>query len=170
MRSRMLLVAGLGLAMLVPVGRVEAQQKTTCEARADFDFKPGFRREGNSGTFTTNGETGTVTCDGPVNGKMPTGPGTYGAHGDYGTKDPDDCSNAEGIYLNSITVPTADGPQTVKNKGPWVVGVFRGSGAFGGEFKGETADGTFEATPKEGDCVTSPMTKLDITLRWTLKG
>jgi hypothetical protein len=169
MKLRILLFATLTLALLAPVGPVEAQQRTTCEARSDFDFKPGFWREGNSGTFTTNGETGTVTCNGPVNGKMPTGPGSYGAYGDYGTKDPDNCSNAEGIYHNSITIPTADGPQRVTNKGEWVVGVFRGGGAFGGEFTGETADGTFEGTAKEGDCVTRPMTKMDVTLRWTLK-
>ena len=170
MKLRILLFASLTLGLLAPVGRVEAQQKTTCEARADFDFTPGFWREGNSGTFTTNGEAGTVTCNGPVNGKMPTGPGTYGVQGNYGTKDPDNCSNAEGDYRNSITVPTADGPQKVTNQGRWVVGAFRGGGAFGGEFTGETADGTFEGTPKDGDCVTSPMTKMGVVLRWTLKG
>lgn len=170
MRLRMLLVATLALTLLAPVGRVEADQKTNCEARADFEFRPGFWREGNAGTFTTGGETGTVTCDGPVNGKMPTGPGTYGAYGDYGTEDPDNCSNAEGTYHNSITVPTADGPQKVANQGNWIVGVFRGGGAFGGEFSGETADGTFEATAKEGDCVTKPMTRLNAVLRWTMKG
>jgi hypothetical protein len=170
MKLRALLVAGLALALLAPVGRVEAQPKTNCEAKADFDFKPGFWRDGNSGTWTTNGETGTVTCDGPVNGKKPTGPGTYGAYGNYGTKDPDNCSNAEGVFHNSITVPTADGPQTVTNQGDWVVGAFRGNGAFGGAFTGETADGTFDGTPKQGDCVTTPMTKMGIVLHWTLKG
>ena len=170
MKLRMLLIASLTFTLLAPVGRVEAQRKTNCEAKADFDFRPGFWRDGNSGRFTTNGETGTVTCDGPVTGKMPTGPGTYGVAGNYGTRDPDNCSNAEGDYQNSITIPTADGPQKVRNSGSWVVGAFRGGGAFGGEFTGETADGTFEATPKEGDCVTRPMTKVNAVLHWTMKG
>ncbi len=169
MKRRVVLIASLTLSLIAPLGRAEAQQRTTCEARSEFEFKPGFWRDGNSGTFTTNGETGTVTCDGPINGKMPTGPGTYGASGHYGTKDPDNCNNAEGDYHNSITVPTADGTQKVANDGTWVVGAFRGGGAFGGEFKGETADGTFETTPKEGDCVTSPMTKVNAVLRWTMK-
>ena len=162
-------MAGLLLAVPMVADEATAESGTKCEARADFTFSPGFFREGSTGTWTTNGETGTVTCDGPVNGKMPTGPGTYGASGRYGTANPDDCSNAEGDYQNSITIPTADGPQRVTNQGPWSAGAFQGGGAFGGTFKGETADGSFESTPKEGDCVTKPLTKMDIRLKWTLK-
>jgi hypothetical protein len=166
-----LLVGALVLALTAPAGvdRVAAREKTNCEARADFDFAPGFWREGNSGTFTTNGEKWTVNCDGPVNGKMPTGPGTYGAYGRYGTRDADNCSNAEGDYQNSITIPTADGPQKIRNRGTWAAGAFQGGGAFGGTFTGENADGTFQTTPKEGDCVGSPMTKLSAVVRWTYK-
>ncbi len=165
------LISILALALITPVGggRVEAQESTNCEARFDMFMSPGFWREGNSGTFTTNGEAGVVTCDGPVNGKEPTGPGTFGAHGRYGTQDPDTCSNVEGIYENFMTVPTADGHEKVKNKGDWVAGAFKGGGAFGGRFTGETGDGTFEASPKEGDCVTKPMTGITVVARWTMK-
>jgi hypothetical protein len=171
MRLRLGLVGALALLLTPSVGaeHANAQGKTNCEATAVFEFAPGFWREGNSGTWSSGGETGTATCDGPVNGKMPTGPGTYGAFGRYGTEDPDDCSNAEGVYENSITIPTADGPQRVTNRGPWKAGAFQGGGAFGGSFTGETADGTFETTPKEGDCVTRPLTKTNVKLRWTLK-
>lgn len=173
MKSRRIFVGILALAFIAPAGleQVEAQQKTTCEAKFDrMDVAPGFWRDGNSGTFTTNGETGTVTCNGPVNGKAPTGAGTWGAAGRYGVKDPDTCSNAEGTYENSMTIPTADGPQKVANKGNWVAGAFKGGGAFGGEFTGETGDGTFEVVPKSGDCVTSPMTQISGVVRWTMKG
>jgi hypothetical protein len=172
MNSRVIVVGifALALTALSGVEKLEAQQKTTCEASADFDFSPGFWREGNSGTFTTNGETWPVICNGPVNGKNPTGQGTYGASGRYGTKDPDNCSNAEGVYDAAITIPTADGPQKVKNKGDWVAGAFKGGGAFGGEFTGEAGDGTFETTPKKGDCVSSPMTQIHGVIRWMLKG
>lgn len=169
MKLRMLFIGILAMALMAPAG-VEAQQKpTNCEATVDMDFTPGFWREGNSGTLTTNGETGIVKCDGPVNGKMPTGPGTFGASGRYGTKDPDTCSDVEGVFENSSTLPTANGKENVKNKGTWAAGAFKGGGAFGGEFQGETADGTFEATPKEGDCVSKPMSKMHVIIRWTLK-
>lgn len=171
MKLRLATIGMAGLLLAVPMVTEEAtaESGTVCKARADFTFSPGFVREGNTGTWTTGGETGTVTCDGPVNGKTPTGPGTYGASGKYGTEDPDDCSNAEGVYQNSITIPTADGPQRVTNEGDWTAGAFQGGGAFGGTFTGKTADGSFESTPKEGDCVTKPLTKMDISLRWTLK-
>jgi hypothetical protein len=171
MRTRLVSIgmAGLLLSGLVVADGATAQSRTNCEARATFTFTPGFWREGNSGTWTSDGETGTVTCDGPVNGKRPTGPGTYGASGRYGTEDPDDCSNAEGDYQNSITIPTADGPERVTNRGAWRGGAFQGGGAFGGTFTGQTADGSFEITPTEGDCVTRPVTKVNVVLHWTLK-
>jgi hypothetical protein len=105
-----------------------------------------------------------------VNGEQPTGPGTYSGSGRYGTRDPDTCDDAEGTYEAFITVPTADGSQKVTNKGNWVAGAFKGGGAFGGEFTGENGDGTFEATPKKGDCVSSPMTQIRGVIRWTLRG
>jgi hypothetical protein len=170
MRRRVLFIGLSVMALMAPVG-VKAQQKpTTCESRGDMDISPGFWREGNSGTFTTNGETGTVTCDGPVNGKTPTGPGTFGAAGRYGTNGPDKCDKAEGIFENSMTVPTAGGKENSKNKGTWSAGAFKGGGAFGGEFHGDTGDGTYEVTPKQGDCVSQPMTKIGYVIRWTQKG
>jgi hypothetical protein len=161
----------MALLLAPPVGTVmaETQGKTNCQATGDFEASPGFFRDGNSGTFTTNGETGTVTCDGPVNGKRPTGPGTYGASGRYGTPRPADCGQAAGDYQNSMTIPTADGPQTVKNHGTWSSGAFKSGGAFSGSFTGDTADGTFEVTPEEGDCFSRPMTRFSLALHWTLK-
>jgi hypothetical protein len=172
MKRRLLLVGILATALTAPAAMrpVEAQQKTTCETRVDMDIAPGFWREGNSGTFTTNGETGPVTCNGPVNGKQPSGPGTFGASGKYGTKDADTCSNAEGIYENNITVPTAGGQEKWTDKGTWSAGAFKGGGAFGGEFSSDRVDGTFEVTPKEGDCVSKPLTKINVLIRWTMKG
>ena len=172
-KSRVIIVGILALTLTAPVGleQADAQKATKCEAKFErLDLTPGFWREGNSGTWTTNGETGTLTCDGPVNGKTPTGAGTWGASGKYGTKDPDTCSNAEGTYENSMTIPTADGPYQWTNKGDWVAGVFMGGGAFGGEFTGETGDGTFEVYPKKGDCVSTPLTQLSGIVRWTAKG
>jgi hypothetical protein len=169
MKTRVILVAVLAMTVLAPVGADAQQKPTSCESAVDMDLSPGFWREGNSGTFTTNGETGTVKCNGPVNGKQTTGPGSFGVSGRYGTKDPDTCNNAEGIYRASITVPTADGKEKWTNRGDWAAGAFKGGGAFGGDFTGENGDGTFEVTPKQGDCVSSPMTKIHVTVRWTMK-
>ena len=76
---RMLLVV-VALMVMAPAG-VSAQQPTKCEANFDGDVSPGLSSEPTSGTFTSNGPTGSVVCDGPVNGKRPTGPGTWGRFG-----------------------------------------------------------------------------------------
>jgi hypothetical protein len=172
MKRRLLLVGILATALTAPAGlqKVEAQEKTRCETTVDMDIAPGLWREGNAGTYTTNGETGPVTCTGPVSGKQPTGPGTFSGQGRYGTKDPDTCDNAEGIYNNTMTLPTAGGQVRWADQGTWAAGTFKGGGAFGGDFSSDKVTGTFEVTPKEGDCVSKPLTKISALIRWTIKG
>src|SRR4051794_23774214 len=64
-------------------------QKTQCTFASTITLGPGLSVVPSTGTFSSGGETGTVTCDGPVRGIVPTGPGTLGVEGRYGTKDPD---------------------------------------------------------------------------------
>lgn len=169
MRIRAVLLAVLALALLVPAG-VSAQQATNCKATVDLVLEPGLSNEPSSGTFTSDGETGEVECDGPVNGQEPTGPGTWGVEGHYGTDDPDACtSGGEGDAIQSSTVPTKDGEEKVTNNATFTYGALQGGGTFGGEFTGDKADGTFEVTPTEGDCVSAPITKIRLTLDYTLK-
>src|SRR5581483_3829717 len=97
--------AALTLAV-VPVGparsaRPEAQAppgptQTHCTFTSTIALAPGLSVVPSSGTFTSGGETGTVSCDGPVRGIVPTGPGTLGVEGRYGTRDPDTCFGGEG--------------------------------------------------------------------------
>jgi hypothetical protein len=169
MRIRALMLGVLALALLAPAG-VSAQQATNCKATVDLVLSPGLSNEPGSGTFTSNGETGETECDGPVNGKEPTGKGTFGSEGHYGTEDPDSCtSGGEGDAKQSSTVPTKDGEEKVTNNATFTFGALQGGGTFGGEFKGDKADGTFEVTPTEGDCVSKPITKITVTLDYTLK-
>jgi hypothetical protein len=48
------------------------------------------------------------------------------------------------------------------DKRTWAAGTFKGNGAFGGEWSGERAYGTFDITPTEGDCITKPATKVHV--------
>ena len=169
MRIRATLLGVLALALLTPAG-VSAQQATRCMATVDLELSPGLSNEPSSGTFTSNGETGEVECEGPVNGKEPTGKGTWGVDGHYGTEDPDACTTGgEGDAMQSSTVPTKDGEEKVTNNATFTFGALQGGGTFGGEFTGDNAEGTFEVTPKEGDCVSAPITKITVTLDYTLK-
>src|SRR5207245_2369082 len=44
---------------------------TPCRFEVDATLSPGLSRTPNSGTFTSGGETGTISCDGAVNGEQP---------------------------------------------------------------------------------------------------
>jgi hypothetical protein len=126
------------------------QSDTTCTAEADFTVSPGLSTSGSSGSFTTDGDTGTFDCKGQ-------GKGTLGFSGKYGTKDPDSCSSGgEGTASNSFKF--SDGGGEVTDEVEILYGPFQG-GVIGGSFKGARTSGTFEVTPIEGDCVTKPITK-----------
>ena len=83
-----------GGLLMPPAG--SAQTQTHCTFTSTIALVPGLSVVPSSGTFSSGGETGTVSCDGPVRGIVPTGPGTLGVEGRYGTKDPDTCFGGEG--------------------------------------------------------------------------
>jgi len=49
-------------------------------------------------------ETGTITCNGPVNGKQPTGPGKFGVDGRYGTKGGATCQRGGALGVIAFTI------------------------------------------------------------------
>ncbi len=145
---------------------------TQCTWEFDVVGSPGLSTSPSSGTVVTNGETGTATCDGPVNGNKPTGPGKSGYDGRYGTKDPDTCqSGGEGAGIFSITIPTSTGDQHVKDTdNAYTYGGFKAGSPFSGEFKGRRMSGTFDVQPLDGDCASKPVTKFRVKGKITLDG
>ena len=119
---------------------------------------PGLSIVPSSGTFTSGGETGTVSCDGPVRGIVPTGPGTLGVEGRYGTKDPDTCFGGEGDGRFSFTFPTATG---VGNRSNVFTFSFSLIGLSRSGFSGDGFGGSFDdVEPQDGNCVVRPVTKI----------
>ena len=99
-----------------------------------------------------------MSCDGPVRGIVPTGPGTLGVEGRYGTKDPDTCFGGEGEGRFSFTFPTATG---VGKRSNVFTFSFSLVGLSGSGFSGEGFGGGFDdVEPEDGDCVVHPVTKL----------
>ena len=136
---------------------VEAQQGEHCTAEFSIGLDPGIGSEPSSGTFHSEGESGTITCDGG-------GKGTAGVDGRYGTKDGDSCSaGGEGWGVQSFTL----GGENIKNTITFEFGGLKG-GLVNGTFDGERFSGTFTFTPTAGDCVTSPTTAGDVKLDGTL--
>jgi hypothetical protein len=148
-----------------------ASSGTQCTFENDTVASPGLTASPSSGTITTNGETGTFACGGPVNGKQPTGPGTHGVEGRYGTKNGDTCqSGGEGDAIMSITIPTSSGPEHIKNTFTFDYGPFKAGAPFSGTFHGDRMSGTFEAQPIDGDCASKPVTKFHVKGKGTLNG
>ena len=174
---------GLGVALVVtvawvvpraPVVGADAEQAAPCRFTAEFDMTPGLSLAPTSGAFTSGGETGTITCSGSVDGRMVTGPGSFGADGNYGTTDGDSCvSGGEGSAVQSFTLATGDGPVPVRNVITFTYQPVPGpSGSLAlasGRFHGERFSGTFDVTLVEGDCVTSPVTRVRLEGRGMLR-
>jgi hypothetical protein len=169
-RTSVLMMGAVGLlAAVVPVGPARAASGTTCRFEVDLLITPGLTTSPSSGTFTTQGEKGRMDCDGPVNGQRPTGPGTIGADGRYGTQKAFSCKddgNGEGVM--SITMPRAGGSEHVTTNITYVHGALQGGRLLAGSFKSERYSGTFEARPIEGDCVSSPITRFRLTGQGTM--
>lgn len=135
-----------------------------CLAKLNVVLSPGIGMTPASGTFSSGGETGTATCDGPVNGYMPTGVGTRGEDGRYGVEGPSSCTDLSGVgeWTIVFTIPTTGGSEHVEFpvRGPY--GPLQGGGVMGGTFSGEGMYGHYTATVLEGDCVNSPITKIHL--------
>jgi hypothetical protein len=67
------------LAVLaVPHGRAVGSGGTRCEYVHDPDVSPGISLQGSTGTINDDpAHPGTIECDGPVLGVVPTGPGAF---------------------------------------------------------------------------------------------
>ena len=134
---------------------------TECFIDKDETLSPGLSINPSSGTFATPAD-GVVECHGPVNGHKPTGDGRFSEVGRYGTKDPDTCQGGgEGDGRFVVTIPTDAGDQRFAALFTFTYGEpsTRG-GVVAGRFEGDGFHGTFDATPKEGDCVTRPVTRI----------
>lgn len=148
-------------AAVVGTGAARADSGTTCSVKNPVTLTPGVSLQGSTGTFESK-TIGTVTCDGPVNGVKPTGPGTFLDKGNYGTQDPDDClGGGEGTGSYTMVFPTARGKKTVVLAFTLEFGApSTQGGLIGIHTKGDGFVGEFGGTPTAGDCVTAPVTKV----------
>jgi hypothetical protein len=172
MRKAVLTMPVVALTLLGPVGggaAAGAPGQTTCRFAFDNTLSPGLSAAPGSGTFSSGGETGTVDCTGPVDGLSPTGTGSFGDSGRYGSPQPNSCASAvtgdgDGSGVVTMTVPTTGGPRTVVDNFTLAFGgrVPTHGGMIAGTFAGDHLSGTFEISPRDGYCV-SPVTRVHIT-------
>src|ERR1051325_2150870 len=117
-RPRSILVSAvvvLGSSLLAVGPAARGTEGIPCTAEVDLTVAPGLSNSPSSGTWTTNGETGTITCTGRLGGYEVTGPGTIGGHGRYGVNDPDTCRGGEADGPHFFSIPTSGGIQHIRN-------------------------------------------------------
>lgn len=158
------LVAAIAMIIaLGGIGPLRAETETRCTFEFEAAVSPGFAMDPSSGTHQGSGP---INCDGPVNGKQPTGVGTLTDDGRYGTTDGDSCtSEGEGDGVDTIEIPVAGGTETVVSEFTYTSGgsqVPTRGGLVAGRFEGTRFTGTFEFTPIEGDCVSGPITRVKV--------
>ena len=156
--TRPILVAGaaaLALAAALPTAQTalgSERAATVCGWKDSGRVSPPMTMKPASLTYSTRGETGTITCNGKIMGHRPTGPGTIGFEARMGPTTPVTCtSGGVGDYVGFFTFPIGGGRKVHGvDYGNFAFGLK--DGKFGGTYKGSTFAGTFDAGVLKGDC------------------
>ena len=137
-----------------------AGQEVSCKGAYTVTLAPGLGTEPVSdAVYHSGGESGKIDCGSA-------GTGTIGIDGRYGTGDPVNCaSGGEGWGVFSYTY----GGKTYKDTLTFDYGKIEG-GFLSGRIFGERYTGTFTFTATEGDCVSAPVTKANVTTDGKMKG
>ena len=162
LRGIVLVLALVGLQSAPVAGADESG--APCAFEVDVTMSPGLSRQPSSGTFDSKGESGTLDCQGNVDGQPAAGTGTFGTEGRYGLDgDGDDCRSKEGQGDGTahFTVPVQGGG-TEHVDDPYTM-TYRVDGrSVVGEITGQRFSGTFDVTQADGDCLWRPVTKIRI--------
>jgi hypothetical protein len=160
-------VSAMAAVGLVGAASAQAAGATSaaCVTSIPLTITPGFGPIASSGTLTSHGETGSVTCIGTIGGDRVTGPGTAGLDESYTGGS---CLGHLGVGTVSVTIPTTAG--SVHMAG---AAISRRTGlAVTAEaaFPEGRFSGAGVALPTQGTCVLSPLRGALITLTGTLAG
>jgi hypothetical protein len=155
-RRLVALVSTVVAAWTLPLTAVSsAATETVCVGRGDaFELNPGLSMTPSSGTGVTVA-VGQVQCTGPLDGYQPTGPITTRHFFTYGGT----CSEFEGKGWVDYFVPTATGLVVLRNN--FTGGIKLSDPADAMVIHGDHLTGRAFVQSVEGDCVTSPVTKME---------
>lgn len=166
-----LLIVGAGTAQATSTKAgvaPSARTSAVCTLSADLAVSPGITMTPGTGTMTSGGPTGSMSCIGKVKGAPITARGTIDIAGRYGATKGDTCAAGVETGTGTITLPTAAGPVVVK--GDYVVTRTFTAGTIHAAGPDGTLSGTLAAVPLSGTCLLSPLTRLRIVGPVTLTG
>lgn len=165
--ARSIVVIAVSALAAVWTPAAHAQTSGFCSFSVKIQVSPGLSTTPGSGVFTSGGETGTVECQGMANGEQPTGPGTLGIQGSYGTgPGGGTCAQDSGSGDFSATIPTTAG--ATEFVGTFVFAHSGPTGAFSATLGSIRLTGTIELVPTDGYCVDSPARAAQVTGRGAL--
>jgi hypothetical protein len=157
-------------AVAVSVPADADESGTPCTFEVDVSLSPGLSRTPSSGTFTSQGESGRLDCQGNVGGRPAAGPGTFGAQGRYGLSgNGDSCQSREGRGDGTahLTVPVQGGTEHVDD--PFTLTYRLDGRSVVGEITGQRFTATFDVTRADGDCFWRPVTNVHLKGRGRLR-
>lgn len=135
-----------------------------CSHTFTATMTPGITPTPAAGKLTTNGQTGTMECFGTIGGKRITGPGTLGLVHRHTAGS---CRGLVGTGRVHLVIPTAAGSKdlvgalAVRRTGLTVRATAR--------FPGLRYSGNGVVFPTLGDCATTPLERVRVTMTGSLR-
>jgi len=139
----------------------QAGSSTFCFGRADIvQLTPGWSFKATTGTGSTVVD-GTQDCTGPLEGHQPTGPVATHHEFVYGQRRGSTCTDLDAKGWLDYAIPTANGVVHIRNNFTATLHPLSDPPGRSGTYNGDHDDGRFFLRPIEGDCVHSPLTRLE---------
>jgi hypothetical protein len=164
------LFAALALAVVIArpaaaqTSGTNADNTAHCTFKFTLYFDPGLTMTHTSGTQSTHGDVGSMSCTGRLAGANITGPGTIGVEGRYNAS----ClfDHTTGRYF--ATLPTDQGPLHIEGE----YEVFRTGTTFEVRTTQPRARGSGWGlvVPLKGDCVANPLTDAQVLMTMDFRG
>ena len=154
-------VALLGAASAQAAGSSSA----VCVSRIPLTISPGFSPTTGSGTLTSGGERGSITCIGRIGGHRVTGRGSVALDETYTRGS---CLSHVGTGTVRVTIPTTAGVVRMVGSATsrrTALGLRAEARFPGGRFSGIGV-----AIPTEGNCLLTPLRRALITVTGSLAG
>lgn len=160
-RRLVVLVSVIAAGWTVPMTSTGwAEANTVCVGRSDlYRLSPGLSMTPGSGTGATE-VAGQVQCTGPLDGYQPVGPITTRHVFTYGQRGPNPCADLDTKGWVDYSVPTANGLVVLRNNFTGRIKLSDPADAM--VIHGDHLTGRAFVQSVEGNCVTSPMTKMEV--------
>ena len=154
------------VAAIIPASAEAASKppSAVCTNTFTATVTPGFTPKPGAGKLTSNGQTGTIECFGTIAGRRVTGPGTLGFVERHSSGS---CRGHVGTGRVRLIIPTASGEANLVGR----LSVRRTALTVRVRVRFPTIDyrGNGVIFPRLGDCASTPLEQVKVTMTGTLR-